>query len=158
MKLYPCKTLRGVFGVSIKNDALSRLIFPNQFNGTFISEQPPVLINRLADDLNILFDAKTVDWSSYPLDMSIGTEFQINVWKMLQRIPFGATYSYSEIAHLMNSRAVRAVGSACACNPIPIVIPCHRVIQKSGNLGNYTGGVEWKRFLLKCEGICRYEY
>jgi len=81
-----------------------------------------------------------------------GTAFQWKVWRELQKIPFGETRSYSEIANAIGSpRAVRAVASACAINRVAIVIPCHRVIRGSGSLGGYRWGLERKRNLLTKE-------
>lgn len=87
-----------------------------------------------------------------PLDLSAGTDFQQSVWRLLLKIPCGETRSYGELAGLLNNpRASRAVGSACGANPIPVLIPCHRVLAKAKHLGGYTGGLEWKRRLLWCE-------
>lgn len=81
-----------------------------------------------------------------------GTEFQKKVWDALQTIPYGKTQTYSEIAEqIANPRACRAVGMANNRNPIPIIIPCHRVIGKSGHLIGYGGGIEIKVFLLELE-------
>ncbi len=86
-----------------------------------------------------------------PLDMS-GTEFQKRVWRALLEIPYGETRSYSHIAAAIGApRAVRAVGAANGNNPIPIVVPCHRVIGASGRLVGYGGGLEMKRLLLDLE-------
>lgn len=83
-----------------------------------------------------------------------GTAFQQRVWNALQQIPFGKSVSYSDIAQVIgNSQAVRAVGLANGRNPIPIVIPCHRVIGKNGSLTGYGGGLPIKRQLLALEGI-----
>lgn len=88
------------------------------------------------------------------LDLSQGTEFQRRVWETLKTIPYGETRSYADIASsIHNDKAVRAVGSANGKNPIPIIVPCHRVINKSGGLGGYTGGLDKKRFLLELEGV-----
>ena len=82
-----------------------------------------------------------------------GTEFQKRVWKALCDIPYGETRSYQEIAEVVgNAKATRAVGMANNRNPIVILIPCHRVIGKSGKLTGYAGGLERKQFLLKLEG------
>lgn len=82
-----------------------------------------------------------------------GTAFQLRVWKSLQNIPFGKTVSYSDIAHdIRNPNAVRAVGLANGRNPIPIIIPCHRVIGKDGSLTGYGGGLPIKEKLLALEG------
>lgn len=81
-----------------------------------------------------------------------GTDFQKRVWSALRTIPYGETRSYSQIAGQIGSRrAVRAVGAANGRNPIPIIVPCHRVIGASGSLVGFGGGLEWKRFLLDLE-------
>jgi len=82
-----------------------------------------------------------------------GTPFQLQVWHELQEIPYGTTISYGELARRAgHPRAARATGSANARNPIPIVIPCHRVIAADGSLGGYSAGVEIKAALLRLEG------
>lgn len=87
-----------------------------------------------------------------PLEPRGGTPFQRRVWEALRRIPYGATRSYGELAAEVGSpRAARAVGSANARNPISIFIPCHRVIQSSGQSGGYGGGPAVKRRLLALE-------
>lgn len=89
-----------------------------------------------------------------PLDLSSGTLFQQQVWQALQQIPYGQTISYKTLAMMINNpKAVRAVGGANGKNPLPIIIPCHRVIQADGNLGGYSGGVAIKRELLALEGV-----
>lgn len=87
-----------------------------------------------------------------PLDLR-GTPFQLRVWKALQRIPYGKTRSYGDIARqVRRPRAFRAVGQANHRNPIAIIVPCHRVIAADGTLGGYGGGLDMKRFLLNLEG------
>ena len=81
-----------------------------------------------------------------------GTPFQKKVWKALNRIPYGETWSYAQIARAVKSpRAVRAVGRCNALNPIVLVVPCHRVIGSDGSLTGYGGGLEAKEFLLGIE-------
>jgi methylated-DNA-[protein]-cysteine S-methyltransferase len=81
-----------------------------------------------------------------------GTAFQIRVWELLREIPYGETISYGELARRMGQPAAsRAVGLANGANPIPIVIPCHRVIGSNGKLTGYGGGLETKRWLLDFE-------
>jgi methylated-DNA-[protein]-cysteine S-methyltransferase len=88
-----------------------------------------------------------------PFDL-VGTDFQKKVWLALSKIPFGKTVSYKQIAeNIGNPKAVRAVGLANNRNPIPIIIPCHRVIGANGNLVGYGGGLEMKRRLLIHEGV-----
>lgn len=86
-----------------------------------------------------------------PLDMP-GTDFQKKCWQALAEIPYGETRSYSDIALKAGSpKAVRAAGMANHVNPIPIIVPCHRVIGKDGSLTGYAGGLEMKKFLLDME-------
>ncbi len=88
-----------------------------------------------------------------PLDFQKGTEFQKKVWHIVHHIPYGQTKTYGEKAHeLGNPGSVRAVGAANGANPIPIVVPCHRVIQADGKLGGYSGGLDIKDALLRLEG------
>lgn len=87
-----------------------------------------------------------------PLDFSGKSDFMISVWEQLQKIPYGCTVSYSKIAHDIDQpTAVRAVGLANKNNPIAIIVPCHRVIGKSGDLTGYFYGLETKRELLELE-------
>ncbi len=81
-----------------------------------------------------------------------GTEFQLLCWRALQRIPYGETRSYADIAReIGRPAAVRAVGAANGANPIPIIIPCHRVVGSNGSLTGFGGGLETKRWLLALE-------
>jgi methylated-DNA-[protein]-cysteine S-methyltransferase len=82
-----------------------------------------------------------------------GTPFQMSVWSKLQSIPYGTTISYAELAKRVgNPQAVRAVGTANGANPLPIVLPCHRVVGSDGSLTGYGGGLEIKEKLLALEG------
>ena len=88
-----------------------------------------------------------------PLDLA-GTEFQKSVWNALRKISFGKTKSYGEIARTIGrAKAVRAVGGACGANPVPVLVPCHRVLAANKKLGGFSGGLDWKRKLLALEGI-----
>jgi AraC family transcriptional regulator of adaptative response/methylated-DNA-[protein]-cysteine methyltransferase len=87
-----------------------------------------------------------------PLDIT-GTAFQRRVWEALRHIPYGEVRTYGEIAIAIGvPKAVRAVGTACGSNPVAIVVPCHRVVPKSGGVGNYGFGPDRKRVLLAREG------
>lgn len=89
-----------------------------------------------------------------PLDLRGVTPFRAEVLRELAKVPYGETTTYTELARAVgNPKAVRAVGSACATNPLPILIPCHRVLRADGALGGYRGGVDAKRYLLQLEGI-----
>jgi O-6-methylguanine DNA methyltransferase len=86
-----------------------------------------------------------------PFDLQ-GTLFEKKVWKALLKIPYSKTKSYGEIAREIGlPKGARAVGNACGKNPVPIIIPCHRVIAGNGGLGGYTGGIRIKKKLLKIE-------
>lgn len=86
-----------------------------------------------------------------PLDL-VGTTFQKHVWQTLVKVPWGKTLSYTDLARKAGKpRAIRAVASACARNPIAFVIPCHRILSKNGGLGGYYWGLQMKRDLLERE-------
>ena len=88
-----------------------------------------------------------------PLDIQ-GTEFQKSVWREMLKIPYGKTKSYGEVAQAMGKpKAVRAVGSACGANSIPIFVPCHRVLAANSKIGGFGSGLGWKCKLLELEGI-----
>lgn len=84
----------------------------------------------------------------------MGTDFQEKVWQQLKKVGYGESQSYSELAKGVGApKAMRAVGSACGKNPLPIIVPCHRILSKSGTLGGFSGGLEVKAWLLEHEGI-----
>ena len=86
------------------------------------------------------------------VDHALSSGFRREVLRQLPHIPYGSSASYQEVAEQVGSpRAARAVGSACATNPVPIVIPCHRVLRSDGTLGGYSGGLDVKRYLLALE-------
>ena len=87
-----------------------------------------------------------------------GTDFQLKVWKALQEIPYGKSISYTDLAiRIGDIQSVRAVGLANAKNPIAIMIPCHRVIGKNGDLVGYAGGIDRKKYLLQQEGVIKQQ-
>jgi O-6-methylguanine DNA methyltransferase len=89
-----------------------------------------------------------------PLDLSCGTQFQQQVWRTLLKINCGRTLSYGQVAAAIgNPKALRAVGGACGANPIPVFVPCHRVLAANQALGGFSSGLDWKRTLLAREGI-----
>ncbi len=115
------------------------------------TEQPdhPVLVEA-ADQLDTYFAGERLTFD-VPLARS-GTEFQQTVWDELTRIPYGETISYGELARRVgNASASRAVGLANGRNPLPIIVPCHRVIGANGTLTGYGGGLERKQWLLEHE-------
>jgi O-6-methylguanine DNA methyltransferase len=89
-----------------------------------------------------------------PLDWAGKTEFQKSVWRQMLKISTGKTKSYGEIASAIGKpKAIRAVGGACGANPIPVLVPCHRVLAANKKLGGFSGGLDWKRKLLTRENI-----
>jgi methylated-DNA-[protein]-cysteine S-methyltransferase len=111
----------------------------------------PVL-DEAAGQLDAYFAGEPTEFD-LPLDLA-GTEFQVRCWRALATIPYGRTVSYGEQARRLGlgPDAARAVGSANGQNPLPLVLPCHRVIGADGSLTGFGGGLETKRFLLEHEG------
>ena len=91
-----------------------------------------------------------------PVDFRLTRGFTQKILRITSRIPFGSLLTYGQVATKAGSpRAYRAAGNALGSNPIPIVVPCHRVVHADGGLGGYTGGIERKQFLLRLEGALR---
>jgi len=112
---------------------------------------------RFAKPLTRYFKGEPEDFGEVALDLR-GTDFQTRVWEALGRIPWGHVRTYGGIAQDIGSpRAMRAVGQANHVNAIPIVVPCHRVVEAGHHLGGYGGGLERKQFLLELEGVRFHE-
>ena len=115
------------------------------------ANQAPLLFDNLVHRLRQYFNGQKV---SFPdkLDLTNVTDFQHQVWEATRHIPYGETRSYAWVAEqIKKPRAPRAVGQALGRNPMPIIVPCHRVLAKNGGLGGFTGGIELKRYLLRLE-------
>ena len=109
-------------------------------------------VSGVLDQLDSYFSGNVTRFS-IPLDLRVPTDFTYRVLRNASRIPFGRTMSYGEIAKRVDSPcASRAVGGALGRNPLPIVIPCHRVIRGDGSIGGFTGGLDIKKHLLRLEG------
>jgi methylated-DNA-[protein]-cysteine S-methyltransferase len=103
--------------------------------------------------LKSYFSGKRVSFREH-LDLTGATAFQKRVWRAMDKIPAGQTRSYGWLARQVGGKnKARAAGAACGANPIPIILPCHRVIREDGSLGGYGGGLSLKRKLLKIEGV-----
>lgn len=140
-------TEKGVSHLEILADADSRKAFSNSDRARAISDQACEQLNEYFQGKRKAFDL--------PLDL-MGTDFQRLIWSKLLKIPFGVTRSYGEVAQSVSKPlAARAVGGAVGSNPVPIIVPCHRVMGSSGKLTGYsaTGGLETKSKLLNLEGI-----
>ena len=108
---------------------------------------------RLVQALTHYFSGIPVDFSEIPLDLSKRTPFQQAVWRAAQTIPWGKTVSYRDLAvRIGKPSAARAVGQALGRNPVPILVPCHRILAGKGRLGGFSAGLHWKRYLLELEG------
>jgi methylated-DNA-[protein]-cysteine S-methyltransferase len=104
-------------------------------------------------ELEEYFDGRRREFD-LDLDLSLARGFGVRVLEAASRIPYGDSATYREVATEAGSpRAVRAAGNALGANPLPIVVPCHRVLRTGGGLGGYTGGLHRKRFLLELEGV-----
>ena len=120
------------------------------YNNIKTIQKETKLISRTANEIKEYLDGNKKSFS-IPIKIK-GTEFQNKVWKELLKIPYGETRSYKDIAiNINNSKACRAVGTAIKNNPIPIIIPCHRVIKSNKDIGNYAYGIDIKKELLNLE-------
>jgi len=142
--------IKGVnIGIADNGDAITGLFFGRERPEGLKKAETP-LIQKAAAQIKEYFEGKRKQFK-LPLVMH-GTEFQMAVWQALQKIPYGETRSYKEIAAAIGKpKAVRAVGMANNRNPISIIVPCHRVIGHDGKLTGYGGGLPLKQFLLELE-------
>ena len=156
-----CETCLGWTGVVGSPNGLKKVIFPLKSKeavldritsyGCEAENQYLAYSNELCNRLRLYFCGEPVDFAD-KLDLSGTTCFRQNVWLTVRNIPRGETRSYGWVAKQLGlPKAARAVGQALARNPVPIVIPCHRVISGNGNLGGFGGGVEIKKLLLQLE-------
>jgi methylated-DNA-[protein]-cysteine S-methyltransferase len=151
-RLYVASTERGVCKISVPKE--NRKDFIDWLKEHFDAEQ--VTDNRarnrdVIDQLTRYFNGKLAKFTC-PIDL-VGTPFQIRVWKELMKIPYGSTITYKHLARRVSApHATQAVGRANGANPLPIIIPCHRVLGSNGALVGYSCGVKTKEFLLRLEG------
>ncbi|MGI1691782.1 methylated-DNA--[protein]-cysteine S-methyltransferase [Thermoanaerobacter uzonensis] len=143
----------GVLTIFSSGKGICRINFENEtslLEG--FKEGSDFYIEECIRQLDLYFQKKLKNFD-VRLDLQ-GTNFQKAVWREISKIPYGKVKTYGEIAKLIGKpKAARAVGQALNKNPIPIIIPCHRVIGKDGNLTGFGGGIEIKKFLLSLEGV-----
>ena len=143
----------GFLTICEQDNQVIRLYLDNQDRGILQSrnfEYHSDFLHEVYHQLNEYFAGKRKIFD-LPVDGK-GTAFQKAVWRELQKIPYGETRSYEDIAVAIgNKKAVRAIGQANGRNPIMIVVPCHRVIRKNGDISGFACGVEAKRYLLNLE-------
>lgn len=149
-RLLLAATRDGVCSVSLgESDAFVETALVREYPEASIRRDDNAL-RELASEFSEYFRNRRFD-HTLPLDLH-GTRFQMRVWSQIQRIPSGSTRSYEQVANDLGSpKAVRAVARACASNPAILLIPCHRVVRKSGELGGYRWGLDRKRALLRHE-------
>jgi len=141
----------GVWGVEGDDLGVTRICLPNE-RGRASVGTPPHCVSDAAKQLEQFFARRRRDFD-VKLSPVTATKFQHEVWKALERIPYGQVRTYSQVASAVKRpRAMRAVGNANHANPWPVIVPCHRVVAKDG-LGGYGGGETVKRFLLELEGV-----
>jgi len=133
--------------IEANESSLTRLFIDNLSDR---KDNPNQLTEDAVKQLKLYFEGKIKQFN-LPLSVD-GTDFQNSVWHSLQKIPYGKTISYKELAKSINNpKAVRAVGTANGKNPFPIIIPCHRVINNGGGLGGFAYGLKMKQSLLNLE-------
>jgi len=152
----------GWIGLLASEEGLVTITLPRQSDGDALQELggkanqaiwSPELFTDLAERLKNYFSGKREEFIDR-LDLSGATSFQREVWGVARRIPYGETRSYLWVAEqLEKPKAARAVGQALGRNPLPVIVPCHRVIASDGKLGGFSGGLELKQHLLRLEAI-----
>ena len=146
-------TALGTFEATFSDEGVRQLRFPNQSSGDTRSTDTRARL--LADELDAYLRGELTRFS-VSLDLQ-GTPFQLSVWQALREIPYGEVRSYAAIAQAIGRpSAVRAVGAANGANPVPVIVPCHRVIGSNGELVGFGAGVEWKLRLLGTEDPGRW--
>lgn len=155
----PIETPLGVFSGQFTLRGLARLAFPRgrRRPGRRIDTDIPAQVRqwRTLTEHALRAALKGAEPKQLPpLDWSGATPFQRTVWTHLRKLRTGYTASYSQMARrIARPRAARAVGAACGANPIPVLVPCHRVRAANGALGGFSGGLDWKRKLLAAERV-----
>ena len=151
-KIFFYNTKIGTIGIAEENGAITNLYFSKTVADSKAILEETVILQEANKQLQEYF-AGTRSVFDLPLALK-GTAFQQKVWQALKEIPFGETRSYGEIAKSIGQpKASRAVGGANNKNPLPIFIPCHRVIGTNGKLVGYAGGLEIKKILLNVENF-----
>lgn len=139
----------GAIEIATTSKGICSIEFVDAENAESVNPYHPILATCI-QQLQEYFEGDRTDFD-VPLDVN-GTNFQCKVWEELLKIPFGKTIAYQEIANKLNdSKAARAVGSACGRNKIWLLIPCHRVVASNGALTGYAGGINRKKWLLEYE-------
>ena len=146
-------TEEGIIASSLKGKAVLKALLANK--GIRTVKEARELPFNLREQLDTYFSGQPIEFM-VPLWFAWGTPFQKAVWEAIRAIPYGQTRSYSWLARQVGRpRAFRAVGQAVKANPIPLLVPCHRVVRADGSIGGFTPGLEIKIWLLRLEGALR---
>jgi O-6-methylguanine DNA methyltransferase len=156
----PIATSHGEFIAEYSEKGLAGLNFPRAENRSSRTVQTKGIPTTVLRWHRLTTDAlqKSLTGRKFkglpPIDWTGTTVFQQSVWKAMLKIAAGKTLSYGEIAQAIGKpKAVRAVGGACGANPIPVLVPCHRVLAANKKIGGFSSGLHWKRSLLAAEGV-----
>ncbi|MFA5034046.1 MAG: methylated-DNA--[protein]-cysteine S-methyltransferase [bacterium] len=145
-------TLYGWLTIYATDKGIKEIKFGKQCVKNSDKEKSPVLYKLKEDILTYLDGNKKRKSFEYSLDVKF-SNFQLKLFKALKKnVSYGETISYKELANRIKS-SPRACGQALGSNPLPIIIPCHRVIQKNGELGGFGGGIKWKKALIDLERV-----
>ena len=146
-------TPRGLVRVGLPNQDRDELLVDLARRVSPRVLEAPAPLDEARRKLDLYFEGRLTDFD-LPVDWRLSKDFRRRVLRAIARIPYGQTRSYTQMATSAgNERAVRAAGSACGTNPIPVVVPCHRVLRSGGALGGYGGGLPMKEALLRLEGV-----
>ena len=147
------RTKKGLVRVGLPNQDQDELLVDLAERVSPRVLEAPAELDAVRRELDLYFEGR-LERFDLPLDWSLSDGFRLRVQRAIARIPYGQTRSYTEVATKAgNERAVRAAGTACGSNPLPLVVPCHRVLRTGGALGGYGGGLPMKRALLEMEGV-----
>jgi methylated-DNA-[protein]-cysteine S-methyltransferase len=145
-----CETVMGKFGIRASDDAVTGIFFGGLPGQAQTGEN--ALCREAARQIGEYLAGKRKVFE-LPLRLS-GTDFQNAVWDALMAVPWGETRTYGQIAAMLGRKnAARAVGGACRINPIPLIVPCHRIVGSNGSLTGFAGGLDMKRALLRLESV-----
>lgn len=145
----------GTLTLTASEHGLDGLYFPGRAPSLAEADGRPDAFERSVGQLDEYFAGRRQQFD-LPLDLSVGTPFQRTVWEALQAIPYGETITYRELAHrIARPDRLRAAAAAVGRNPVPIIVPCHRVIAANGHLTGYLGGLHRKQALLDTEQAVR---
>jgi methylated-DNA-[protein]-cysteine S-methyltransferase len=146
-------TPKGLVRVGLPNQDADQLLVDLATRVSPRVLEAPAPLDQARRELDLYFEGKLTEFD-LPLDWQLSKDFRRKVLRAIARIPYGQTRSYTEMATSAgNERAVRAAGTACGTNPLPLVVPCHRVLRSGGALGGYGGGLPMKEGLLRLEGV-----